>query len=56
MTDKESLVHHLIMARNFALQLGCNTQDTVVYNLGKLLDKKLDSIENHFERLEKKGK
>ena len=55
MTDKENLIHHLLMARNFALQLGCNTQDSVVYNLGKLLDKKLDSIENHFEKLEKKN-
>jgi hypothetical protein len=54
MKDKDHLIHHLLMARNFALQLGCNTQDAIVYNLGKLLEKKLESIENHFERLEKK--
>lgn len=54
MTDKEKLLHHLLMARNCALQLGVGKQDTVVYNIGKLLDKKLDNIERHFEYLDKK--
>lgn len=55
MSDRERLLHYLLMARNAALQLGCRMQNnTVVYNLGKLLDKKHDSIEKHFERLDKK--
>ena len=53
MTDKENLLDHLLMARNIALQLGVRTEDPYVYNLGKLLERKLDGLENHFEKLKK---
>lgn len=49
-TDKEKLIDSLLMARNCALQLGCNMQDTVVYNLGKYLDDKLNRIEKHLDK------